>query len=278
VNTFTGATSVTDGRLILDGGTNQISSTAGLTLSGTSAFQLGGTTAANQTVTSLVGAAGNSIVGGNASVSTLTVNQGTSTTYAGFIGGAGTNENNVALVKTGVGTLTLAKAANPFTGGLTVRAGTLSNNGANANNTAFGAGTITLGDTSGTADASIYFFHSGNYANPITVASGSSGAATIIGGATTGTPNLSGGITLNKDLILTKEAGTSGTFTVSGGITGTGNLIISNNGSTAVTNLTTVAINPTGSITNSGLTTGTTTVSANIGSVGPISPSPVASR
>ena len=266
VNTFTGATSVTDGRLILDGGTNQISSTAGLTLSGTSAFQLGGTTAANQTVTSLVGAAGNSIVGGNASVSTLTVNQGTSTTYAGFIGGAGTNENNVALVKTGVGTLTLAKAANPFTGGLTVRAGTLSNNGANANNTAFGAGTITLGDTSGTADASIYFFHSGNYANPITVASGSSGAATIIGGATTGTPNLSGGITLNKDLILTKEAGTSGTFTVSGGITGTGNLIISNNGSTAVTNLTTVAINPTGSITNSGLTTGTTTVSANIGS------------
>jgi autotransporter-associated beta strand protein len=265
-NTFTGATSVTGGRLILDGGTNQISATAGLTLSGTSSFQLGGTSAANQTVTSLVGAAGNSIVGGNASVSTLTVNQGTSTTYAGFIGGAGTNENNVALVKTGVGTLTLTKAANPFTGGLTVRAGTLSNNGANANNTAFGAGTITLGDTSGTADASIYFFHSGNYANPIAVASGSSGAATIIGGATTGTPNLSGGITLNKDLILTKEAGTSGTFTVSGGITGTGNLIISNNGSTAVTNLTTVAINPTGSITNSGLTTGTTTVSANIGS------------
>jgi autotransporter-associated beta strand protein len=266
VNTFTGATSVTNGRLILDGGTNQISTTAGLTLSGTSSFQLGGTTAANQTVTSLVGAAGNSIVGGNASVSTLTVNQGTSTTYAGFIGGAGANENNVALVKTGVGTLTLTKAANPFTGGLTVRAGTLSNNGANANNTAFGAGTITLGDTSGTADASIYFFHSGNYANPITVASGSSGAATIIGGATTGTPNLSGGITLNKDLILTKEAGTTGTFTVSGGITGTGNLIISNNGSTAVTNLTTAAVNPTGSITNSGLTTGTTTVSANIGS------------
>lgn len=265
-NTFTGATTVSTGRLILDGGAGRLSNTAGLTLTGTSSLQLGGTTAANQTVTELVGATGNSIVGGNASVSTLTVNQGTSTTYAGFIGGAGTNENNVALVKTGVGTLTLTKAANPFTGGLTVRAGTLSNNGANANNTAFGAGTITLGDTSGTADATVYFFHSGNYANPITVASGSSGAATIIGGATTGTPNLSGGITLNKDLILTKEAGTTGTFTVSGGITGTGNLMISNNGSTAVTNLTTVAINPTGSITNSGLTTGTTTISANIGS------------
>ncbi len=265
-NTFTGATTVSTGRLILDGGAGRLSNTAGLTLTGTSSLQLGGTAVADQNVTELVGATGNSIVGGNASVSTLTVNQGTSTTYAGFIGGAGTNENNVALVKTGVGTLTLTKAANPFTGGLTVRAGTLSNNGANANNTAFGAGTITLGDTSGTADASIYFFHSGNYANPITVASGSSGAATIIGGATTGTPNLSGGITLNKDLILTKEAGTTGTFTVSGGITGTGNLMISNNGSTAVTNLTTVAINPTGSITNSGLTTGTTTISANIGS------------
>jgi autotransporter-associated beta strand protein len=261
-NTFTGATSVTGGRLILDGGTNQISSTAGLTLSGTSSFQLGGTTAANQTVTSLVGATGNSIVGGNASVSSLTVNQSTDTTYAGLIGGAGTNENNVALVKTGGGILTLGAVASTFTGGIAVRSGgVVSGNNAGT----FGTGTITLGDTVGGANADITFFNTLNFANPVVVASGSSGAATIFLGTTTGGPNLSGGITLNKDLILSK-LGTSGNGQVTGGITGTGNLIISNNATTGTITLATGAINPTGSITNSGLATGTTTISADIGS------------
>jgi autotransporter-associated beta strand protein len=224
-NTFTGATSVTGGRLILDGGTNQISATAGLTLSGTSSFQLGGTSAANQTVTSLVGAAGNSIVGGNALVSTLTVNQGTSTTYAGLIGGAGTNENNVAIVKTGNGVLSFGAVANTFTGGITVKAGSVVS-GNNAST--FGAGTITIGDTSGTANADVTFFNSLNFTNPVVVASGSSGTATIFLGTTSGAPILSGGITLNKDLIISK-AGTTGASQVTGGITGTGNLIISNN-------------------------------------------------
>ncbi|WP_395716295.1 autotransporter-associated beta strand repeat-containing protein [Prosthecobacter sp.] len=263
-NTFTGATSVTGGRLILDGGTNQISSTAGLTLSGTSSFQLGGTTAANQTVTSLTGAAGNSIVGGNASLSTLTVNQNVDTTYAGFIGGAGANENNIAVNKTGVGTLTLGAVASTFTGGLNIRAGSVV--GGNNSNT-FGASSnvITLGDTSGSVDAAITFFNSFTYANPIVVASGSTGAATIILGATTGAPVLSGGITLNKDLILSK-LGTTGAAQVTGGIIGTGNLIISNNATTGTIALATGAVNMTGSITNSGLATGTTTISANIGS------------
>ncbi len=75
-NTFTGASSVTGGRLILGSGNNRLSSTAGLTMSGSAALQLGTSgSVSDQTVTELVGAAGNSIVGGNASVSTLTVNQ-----------------------------------------------------------------------------------------------------------------------------------------------------------------------------------------------------------
>ncbi|WP_461783360.1 autotransporter-associated beta strand repeat-containing protein [Prosthecobacter sp.] len=266
VNTFTGATSVTGGRLILDGGTNQISSTAGLTLSGTSAFQLGGTTAANQTVTSIVGVAGNSIVGGNASLSTLTVNQATSTSYLGLIGGAGTNENNVALVKTGNGVLTLGAVANTFTGGLTVQAGSVI--GANNNNT-FGGNTnlITLNPT-GSTDVLLNAVNSGTYLNPITVtnAGGGSGAVTIAGGNTTGAPTLAGSITLtSKDLIISKQ-GTTGAFTLTGGIMGTGNLTISNQGTTGVINLTTTAVNMAGSITNSGLATAATTISANIGS------------
>ena len=138
--------------------------------------------------------------------------------------------------------------------------------GGNNSNT-FGASTniITLGDTSGSADASVTFFNTASgYANPIVVASGSTGAATIFLGTTSGGPVLSGGITLNKDLIIAKE-GTSGSSSISGGITGTGNVIISNNATTGTITLSTTSVNQTGTITNSGLATGSTTISAVIG-------------
>src|SRR5205085_459657 len=48
----------------------------------------------------------------------------TANTYAGKIGGAGTNENNLALSKTGAGVLTLT-SANTYTGTTSVSAGTL---------------------------------------------------------------------------------------------------------------------------------------------------------
>ncbi len=155
--------------------------------------------------------------------------------------------------------------ASTFSGGLNVRAGGVV--GGNNSNT-FGANSnvITLGDSSGSADASITFFNTASgYAQPIVVASGSSGSATIFLGTTTGAPVLSGGITLNKDLILSK-LGTTGASQVTGGITGTGNLIISNNATTGTITLATGLVNQTGSITNSGLATGHTTISAPIGS------------
>ena len=43
------------------------------------------------------------VVGGNSSVSTLTVNNSTTQTFGGKLGGAGTNNNNLALVKNGKG-------------------------------------------------------------------------------------------------------------------------------------------------------------------------------
>jgi fibronectin-binding autotransporter adhesin len=77
----------------------------------------------NQTVASLRndGASGAfaDLTNSSRTLSTMTVNETGSVTYGGMISG------NVALVKTGAGTLTLSLATNRFTGGATVNEGTL---------------------------------------------------------------------------------------------------------------------------------------------------------
>ncbi len=89
------------------------------------------------------------VVGGNASVSTLTLNiaSGTST-YSGTLGGAGADENNLALTKTGAGTLVL-NAANTYTGGTTLSQGHLQ---LGANN-ALGGGSSAFNFAGGILDA-----------------------------------------------------------------------------------------------------------------------------
>ena len=64
------------------------------------------------------------IVNGSATAVTLTVNNATANTFAGVLGGSGTDEDNFALTKGGAGTLTLS-GANTYTGPTTVNAGTL---------------------------------------------------------------------------------------------------------------------------------------------------------
>jgi autotransporter-associated beta strand protein len=92
----------------------------------------------------------NAIVGGFDTLSTLTVNNSGNYTFAGKLGNTGTNENNLALVKSGVGTLTLS-GANTYTGATTITAGTLLVNGTHTggdnytvSGTLGGTGTITL--------------------------------------------------------------------------------------------------------------------------------------
>ncbi|MDZ7618889.1 MAG: autotransporter-associated beta strand repeat-containing protein, partial [Patescibacteria group bacterium] len=92
-------------------------------------FMLGnGTTGYNQTVAGLVTGGTNDtrkIVGGGANVATLTVNNSANYTYSGTLGGTGTHENNLALTKSGSGSLTLSGATpNTYAGLTTVSGGT----------------------------------------------------------------------------------------------------------------------------------------------------------
>ncbi len=66
----------------------------------------------------------NAVVGGNAAMSTLTVNLNNNFSYIGSLGGPGPNENNLALVVSGSGTETLS-GTNTYTGNTTVNGGTL---------------------------------------------------------------------------------------------------------------------------------------------------------
>jgi len=90
----------------------------------------------------------NQVVGGSATLSTLTLNitSGTTNVYAGALGGSGTNANNLALVLKGGGLLVLS-GANTYTGATTVQAGTLAGTGALAGAlTVEGGGAVSPGN------------------------------------------------------------------------------------------------------------------------------------
>ncbi len=149
-NTYTGATTINQGTLRL-GANNVLANTTNLNLtSSTAVFDVNGKT---DTVGSLTGAAGSSITLG--SNGALTTSTNSSTTFDGTISGAG------SLTKSGTGTLTLS-AANTFSGGLTVSAGTV-----------LGTGTTNIGG----------FAAFGNYSgivSPTTVITVNSGATLAV--------------------------------------------------------------------------------------------------
>ena len=195
---------------------------------------------------------------------TLTVDGGGVTALNGVIKDNGTG--TVAIVKTGTGTLNLG-VANTFSGGLTIKQGTV----ATGITQGFGGGTITLGDTSGSSNATL--LETGNTTGPynfnnnIIVPAGSTGTLAI---SSSGGTTLSGAITLNHDLTLgALYAGRI--FTVSGLITGSNTLsiigqntysrvyITGNNGSSYTGS---VVVNPAGglSFSNHGLGDGSATI------------------
>lgn len=155
-STYTGATAVQEGRMILQGGaSNRISSSTSVVLGNlttSGVLQLGDASGtSDQTVGSLASSGtgtANAVVGGNAASSTLTVNQSTTTTYAGTIGGTGTNENNLNLVMSGPGTLILS-GTNTYSGTTTVSGGTLSIS--SSSNLGDGSATNTIALSNGAA-------------------------------------------------------------------------------------------------------------------------------
>ena len=187
---------------------------------------------------------------------TLTVAGAGNTSLSGVIGD-GAGGGNVALTKSGGGTLTLT-VANSFTGGLTIKAGTVT--GSNASSFGAGAGVITIGDSTGSVNATLSGGLAGTFANPISVASGNTGVATIID---TAASIFSGAITLNSHALNLSTV--SSTLTSSGGVTGTGNLVLNATGAGVIT-LSTADVNNTGTITNSGIGTAVDVITANIGS------------
>ena len=153
-NTFKGGTNIKNGSIIIGGGFNDRLATGGSVVLGdvstTGKLVLGdATTARNQTLAGLTSTGlGGSVVGAHAttnSVLTLAIASGTNT-FAGTLGGAGTNENKLALTKNGAGILNLT-GPNTYSGPTILTQGTLQigvNPVGAITSSAIGTGTLTF--------------------------------------------------------------------------------------------------------------------------------------
>jgi len=223
---------------------------AGSTIIGSGTLQIGGT--GNLTA----GAYSAAIVNNGSFVFSSSAAQ----TLSGVISGSGSVVKDTSTTNT-----LILSGANSFTGGLYIKAGTVSLGDVNAANGV--NNTITLGDATVGADATLKGSKDAvNFLNPIIVASGS-GTRTI----GVGTGNIgavfNGNITLNHDLIVAQTATVGNKAMAFGGtITGTGNISLQSASGGGLT-LSGTSINNTGSITNAATSTGPAVISGNLGAL-----------
>jgi fibronectin-binding autotransporter adhesin len=223
----------------------------------------------------------------NASSSSLltlsgAINGAKTITNAGSGGGVTLISGNIGSLVTGViqdsatSQLTLG-GTNTFTAGVTIKKGTVLANSSTALGTV--AGTTLLGDTSGTANATL-LVNNVTLANNITVQAGSSGNTLTIASNGAVAARMTGNIVLNNNLTLTVDrGGDSGRGTgvylghSTGTITGAGNLNLNVTGSISTSNATNnptmdslslAAVASTGSINNIGTGTGQAAITGNI--------------
>jgi autotransporter-associated beta strand protein len=160
-------------------------------------------------------------------------------TMSGIISDGG---NAYGLSKTGSGTLDLS-GANTFTGGLTIKAGTVQGDTSASAFGGSGTGAITLGDTTGSNAATLLVGTTGlTFANAITLATNASVGTLTIG-----------------------NTGTAISTIFSGGVTGTNSFTINSNATTGTIEFSTATVNNAGTITHIGAGSGTATISAVIG-------------
>ena len=228
-------------------------------LTGTSTYS-GGTTISGGTLQLGDGTSGNdgtiASTAGVTNNATLIFKPNGSTTAGYVISGTGN------VIKDGAGTLTLTNA-NTFSGGVTIKNGTLESK---TTTTTLGTGTVVMGGAGSTG--ATYHTGQGN-TNAFTIDAPDSGTSVIGANGTGSGFTLSGPITLNgANLnVRTFNGGTTASAILSGGVTGTGNLLL-NNQSTTTGKVTLSGANPinnTGTITCQGVGTNANVISAVIG-------------
>lgn len=292
-NNYSGTTAIQNGIVILTGGNDRLPPNTAVTLGTTTPtstlgiLQLGDSSGAiHQTLGSLTIPAGdagasNRVVGGSGSVSTLQINNSSNVTFNGIFGGSGSNQNNLALIKSGSGLLSL-RGPSTLAGPIAIQNGTVElGNGDNRLPT---TSSVILG--SGTTSAVLQLGNSVTARNQTVASLTTSGFGTenrVIGAHGTNFPRLTvnnntnvaydgilGGSTANNNRInLTKNGvGTltlSGTNTYFGTTTVTlGTLLINGNSSAAVG-----AVDVTGGILGGSGTLGGTVTLASGGSLSP---------
>lgn len=191
------------------GGANRVNDGSALGVSSGATFQLNGF---DETVASLKGSG--SVVNGTASAATLTVNLAGNDTFIGVLGGAGTNDNNFGVTKSGAGTFTLS-GANSYTGATTITTGTLR----------YGAFSV-LSDTTAVTVSSPGVLNLATFGDIVGSLAGDGtvtlGSAPLEVGSDNTSTTFSG--TMNGTGQFVKNG--SGTFTLSGTITAGGNVTI----------------------------------------------------
>jgi autotransporter-associated beta strand protein len=177
---------------------------------------------------------------------------------------------NDGIQKIGPGNLRLT-AANTFTNGLAINAGTLFVNPASGVNP-LSSGKLTIGDVTNTGAAAelLYIGTNGNnsFSNLIDVRGNGTATIRVLGY----NPTFSGAINLGNNLNVISNNNGGSTIALTGGVTGTGNLVIQSNAangtaSSAITFSGSNPLNFTGTITNSGTTTSATASHTTISTV-----------
>jgi autotransporter-associated beta strand protein len=199
----------------------------------------------NETINGLTGAGildNVTATGGASNTLTIGDNNATGNNFTGTIRNTA---GSLSVVKIGSGSQSLQTGTNTFSGGLTIRNGSI----IALNSTVLGgaggnSGSITLGHTAGNDSASLLIQGTNlTILNPVTLATNAS-----VGALTIGATSLAGGATA-----------------FGGGVSGTNNLTLANGSANQLT-FQTAAINNAGTVTNAGAGAGTTSIAIGFGS------------